>query len=172
MVPIDPVTIAFIGVLLGICARTALPYLRKARAERLEWSHRYTASAVATSILCLIVAALTFPAFTVPEDFFSPCVACCVRVGFGVDSAVIEGCGMDFPEEDRTVEHEEKLQFDDMNEALVYIAEKMGTIEEVGKATQQEIVLLRKDFLKFMKYIIALAILAICALAGVRLILS
>jgi hypothetical protein len=47
----------------------------------------------------------------------------------------------------------------------------MGAIEEVGKATQQEIVLLRKDFLKFMKYIIALAILAVCALAGVRLIL-
>jgi hypothetical protein len=78
---------------------------------------------------------------------------------------------MGVPEEDRAVEQEEKLQFDDMNDALVYIAEKMGAIEEVGKATQQEIVLLRKDFLKFMKYIIALAILAICALAGVRLIL-
>jgi len=78
---------------------------------------------------------------------------------------------MGFPEEDRAVEQEKKLQFDDMNEALVYIAEKMGAIEEVGKATQQEIVLLRRDFLKFMKYIIALAILAICALAGVRLIL-
>jgi hypothetical protein len=76
---------------------------------------------------------------------------------------------MDLPEEDGTVEQEKKLQFNDMNEALVYIAEKMGAIEEVGKATQQEIVLLRKDFLKFMKYIIALAILAICALAGVRL---
>jgi len=46
----------------------------------------------------------------------------------------------------------------------------METIEEVGKATQQEVVLLRKDFLKFMKYIIALAILAIGALAGVCLI--
>jgi hypothetical protein len=79
---------------------------------------------------------------------------------------------MGVPEEDeRTVEQEKKLQFNDINDALVYIAEKMGAIEEVGKATQQEIVLLRKDFLKFMKYIIALAILAICALAGVRLIL-
>jgi hypothetical protein len=78
---------------------------------------------------------------------------------------------MAIPEEDGTVEQEKKLQFDDMNEALVYIAEKMGAIEEIGKATQQEIVLLRKDFLKFMKYIIALAILALCALAGVRLIL-
>jgi hypothetical protein len=78
---------------------------------------------------------------------------------------------MGLPEEDRAVEQEKKLQFNDMNDALVYIAEKMGAIEEVGKATQQEIVLLRKDFLKFMKYIIALAILAICALAGVRLIL-
>jgi len=78
---------------------------------------------------------------------------------------------MGVPEEDGTVEQEEKLQFDDMNDALVYIAEKMGAIEAVGKATQQEIVLLRRDFLKFMKYIIALAILAICALAGVRLVL-
>jgi hypothetical protein len=76
---------------------------------------------------------------------------------------------MGVPEENRAVEQEKKLQFDDMNEALVYIAKKMGAIEEVGKATQQEIVLLRKDFLKFMKYIIALAILAVCALAGVRL---
>jgi hypothetical protein len=75
------------------------------------------------------------------------------------------------PEEDGAVEQEKNLQFNDMNEALVYIAEKMGAIEEVGKATQREIVLLRKDFLKFMKYIIALAILAICALAGVRLVL-
>ena len=78
---------------------------------------------------------------------------------------------MGVPEEDRAVELEKKLQFDDMNDALVYIAEKMGAIEEIGKATQQEIVLLRKDFLKFMKYIIALAILTICSLAGVRLIL-
>jgi len=76
---------------------------------------------------------------------------------------------MGLPEEDRAVEQEKKLQFNDMNEALVYIAEKMGGIEEVGKATQREIVLLRKDFLKFMRYIIVLAILAICALAGVRL---
>ena len=78
---------------------------------------------------------------------------------------------MNFSEEDRTLEREKKPQFDDMNDALVYIAEKMGAIEEIGKATQQEIVLLRKDFLKFMKYIIALAILALCALAGVRPIL-
>lgn len=79
---------------------------------------------------------------------------------------------MAVPEKDgAVVDQAKKLEFNDMNDALVYIAEKMGAIEEVGKATQQEIVLLRKDFLKFMKYIIALAILAICALAGVRLIL-
>ena len=78
---------------------------------------------------------------------------------------------MGVPKENGAVEQKEKFQFDDMNEALVYIAEKLGAIEEVGKATQQEIVLLRKDFLKFMKYIIALAVLAICALAGVCLIL-
>jgi len=62
-----------------------------------------------------------------------------------------------------------KLQFNDINDALIYVAEKLEAIEEIGKATQLEIVLLRKDFLKFMKYIIALAILAICALADVRL---
>jgi uncharacterized membrane protein YdjX (TVP38/TMEM64 family) len=97
MVPIDPVTIAFIGLLLGICARTALPYLRKARAERLEWSHRYTASAVATFILCLIAAALVFPAFTVPEDFFLHVLLGAFAFGFGVDSAVIEGSEWVFP---------------------------------------------------------------------------
>jgi hypothetical protein len=69
------------------------------------------------------------------------------------------------------VASEEELQFNDTNEALVYIAQKLGAIEEINRDTQREIVLLRKDFLKFMKYIIALAILAICALAGVRLIL-
>ena len=64
---------------------------------------------------------------------------------------------------------EEELNFDDAKEALVYIAQKLGKIEEISKNTQIEIVLLRKDFLKFMKYIIFLAIMAICALAGVRL---
>jgi hypothetical protein len=54
---------------------------------------------------------------------------------------------MAVPEEDGTVEQEKKLQFDDMNDALVYIVGKNGVIEEIGKATQREIVLLRKDFL-------------------------
>jgi len=49
-----------------------------------------------------------------------------------------------------------------MNEALVYLAEKMRAIEEVGKAILHEIVLLLKDFIKFVKYLIFLAILAIC----------
>lgn len=68
-------------------------------------------------------------------------------------------------------EKEEELNFDDAKEALVYIAQKLGEIKEVNKNTQMEIFLLRKDILKFMKCIIALAILAICALAGVRLVL-
>jgi len=76
--------------LLGICARTALPYLRKARAQQIEWSHRYTASAVASFILCLIVTALVFPMFTVPEDFFLQVLLSAFAFGFGVDSAVIE----------------------------------------------------------------------------------
>jgi len=64
---------------------------------------------------------------------------------------------------------EDKLEFDDAKEALVYIAQKLGAIEEINRDTQREIILLRGDFLKFMKYIIALAILAICALARARL---
>jgi len=63
----------------------------------------------------------------------------------------------------------EELNFDDANEALVYIAQKLGEIKEISKNTQMEIFLLRKDILKFMRYIIVLAILAVCALAGVRL---
>ena len=63
----------------------------------------------------------------------------------------------------------EELNFGDANEALVYIAQKLGEIKEISKNTQMEIFLLRKDILKFMRYIIVLAILAVCALAGVRL---
>jgi uncharacterized membrane protein len=97
VITFDAVTIAFIGVLLGICARTALPYLRKAKREHIEWSHRYTVSAVATFILCLIVAILVFPAFTVPEDFFLHIFFGAFAFGFGVDSAVIEGAEWVFP---------------------------------------------------------------------------
>jgi len=63
----------------------------------------------------------------------------------------------------------EKLEFNDANEALVYIAQKLCAIEEINRDTQREIILLRKDFLRFMKYIIFWAIFAICLLAGVRL---
>lgn len=97
MTSLDSATIAFIGVLLGICARTVLPYLRKAKTARVEWSHRYTASAVASFILCLIVAALVFPLFTVPEDFFLHVLLAAFAFGFGVDSAVIEGSEWVFP---------------------------------------------------------------------------
>jgi len=69
------------------------------------------------------------------------------------------------------MEKGDELEFNDAKEALVYIAQRLGAIEEINRDTQREIILLRKDFLKFMKYIIVLAILAICALAGVRLIL-
>jgi hypothetical protein len=67
------------------------------------------------------------------------------------------------------MEREDKLEFNDAKEALVYIAQKLGAIEEINRDTQREIIMLRKDFLKFMKYIIVLAIMAICTLAGVRL---
>jgi len=97
MVPIDSTIIAFIGVLLGICARTALPYLRKARAQQLEWSHKYTLSAVASFILCLIATMLTFPSFTVPEDFFLYVFLAAFTFGYGVNSGVIEGLEWFFP---------------------------------------------------------------------------
>jgi hypothetical protein len=67
------------------------------------------------------------------------------------------------------MEREDRLEFNDAKEALVYIAQKLGAIEEINRDTQREIIMLRKDFLKFMKYVIVLAILAICTLAGVRL---
>jgi len=51
-------------------------------------------------------------------------------------------------------EEEEELNFDDVKEVLIYIAQKLGKIEEISKNAQMEIVLLRKYFLKFMKYII------------------
>jgi hypothetical protein len=52
------------------------------------------------------------------------CFACkVVLYRFGVDCAFIES--VDFPKEVGILEQKKKLQVDDMNEALVYIAEKM-----------------------------------------------
>jgi predicted small secreted protein len=71
--------------------------LRKARAQQVEWSHRYTVSAVASLILCIIVTALVFPMFTVPEDFFLHVLLSAFAFGFGVDGAFIETAEWVFP---------------------------------------------------------------------------
>lgn len=97
MIPFDSTTIAFIGVLLGICARTALPYLRKLKDQQVTWSHRYTASAAASFVLCLIAAMLVFPSYEVAEDLFPYVFLAAFSFGYGVNSGVIEGLEWLFP---------------------------------------------------------------------------
>lgn len=97
MISLDSTTIAFIGVLLGICARAVLPYLRKLRDQQLVWSHKYTASAAASLILCLIAAMLVFPSYEVAEGLFPYVFLAALSFGYGVNSGVIEGLEWLFP---------------------------------------------------------------------------
>lgn len=87
----NPVIVAFIGVFLGIVSRTAFPYLRKVAAgEKLEWCHDYTAAALATLVLCIIVTALVFPGLLVPETGILWPLLTGYVFGFGFDALVIE----------------------------------------------------------------------------------
>ena len=83
--------VAFIGVLVGIIARAAFPYLRKISAGMgLEWQHRYTATIVASFLLCLIVTMLVFPGFVVPEAEASMVFLMAFIFGFGFEALVAE----------------------------------------------------------------------------------
>lgn len=87
----NPVTVAFIGVFLGIVSRTAFPYLRKVAAgEKLKWNHDYTAAALATLVLCIIVTALVFPGLMVTETGILWPFLMGYIFGFGFDALIIE----------------------------------------------------------------------------------
>lgn len=83
--------IAFVGVLVGIIARAAFPYLRKiSGGEELKWERRYTASLVASLVLSLIVTLLVFPGFVAPQaEAFSVFVMAFI-FGFGFEALVNE----------------------------------------------------------------------------------
>ena len=82
---------AFLGVLTGIIARAAFPYLRKISAGmKLEWEHRYTAAIVASFLLCLIVTMLVFPGFVAPEAEPFMVFIMAVVFGFGFEALVAE----------------------------------------------------------------------------------
>ena len=63
--------LAFLGIFVGVLLRTLLPALRKAleatEEEPFEWDHTYTLTAVASVFIALLVAAVAFPTFTIPE---------------------------------------------------------------------------------------------------------
>jgi len=79
---------AFIGILLGVLARSFLPYLRKTIKENLplSWEHKYTA----LLIVGVVASFLVYPRFQIPPDGFDVFVAAFV-FGFGIDALILEG---------------------------------------------------------------------------------
>ena len=69
----DTVTIAYIGVFVGVLLRTLLPYIRKLKdaeekKEEFSFDMKYVGTALFAVIVSFITATLIFPAFTIPED--------------------------------------------------------------------------------------------------------
>jgi len=95
---------AFIGILCGVLARSALPYLRKNIKENipLSWEHRYTA----LFLVGVVASFLVYPRFQIPPDGFDVFVAAFV-FGFGVDALVLEGWAWIEPEEEEEEEEHE-----------------------------------------------------------------
>ena len=85
-----PLTIAFVGLLLGVVARTAIPFLRKLRTGVVEdFGRKYLYSSIAAFIIALIVAALAFPQITTTDGLAS-IFAANFMVGFGMNSLINE----------------------------------------------------------------------------------
>lgn len=89
--------VTFFGLLLGVLARTALPWLRKVQAGQAgRFGRRYLYSALASAAIGLILTLVLFPKFeAVPgsaglEAFFKQfCLA--FGFGFGWNALVNEG---------------------------------------------------------------------------------
>ncbi len=69
----DTVTIAYIGVFVGVLMRTLLPYARKLKEaegdnKQLAFDIKYVGTAIFAVIVSFITATLIFPTFTIPED--------------------------------------------------------------------------------------------------------
>lgn len=89
--------VTFFGLLLGILARTALPWLRKVQAGRVRgFDRRYLYSALASAAIGLILTLLLFPKFeAVPENATFEAMfklfALAFGFGFGWNALVNEG---------------------------------------------------------------------------------
>jgi len=79
--------IKFLGILLGVLARSLLPWLRKLRAGRVRrFSRRYVYSAVASFIIGFIITLVIFPQFDAAkaaEGFDAYFKLFCLAFGFG-----------------------------------------------------------------------------------------
>lgn len=89
--------IKFLGILLGVLARTLLPWLRKLREGRVQrFNKRYIYSAVASFILGLLVTLVVFPQFDAAKgagDFDAYFKLFCLAFGFGFgwNALLLEG---------------------------------------------------------------------------------
>lgn len=68
----NPITVAFLGVFLGVLSRTVLPYLRKRKEAReggkeLAFDIQYVQTALYSLVVSGIVTALIFPSYAVPS---------------------------------------------------------------------------------------------------------
>jgi hypothetical protein len=100
--------VAFIGLLLGIATRLALPFIRKLKDGTIDhWEFKYTLSAAASLLFTLIVGFLAIGTLTVPDvasaqvtaDFAFKVVAANFLVGFGMTSLINEVTAMGSMEE-------------------------------------------------------------------------
>jgi H+/Cl- antiporter ClcA len=89
--------IKFLGILLGVLARTLLPWLRKLRGGRIQhFNKRYFYSALASFILGFILTLVIFPQFDVAgtaENFDAYFKLFCLAFGFGFgwNALLLEG---------------------------------------------------------------------------------
>jgi putative copper export protein len=89
--------VTFFGLLLGVLARTALPWLRKVQAGRVRgFDRRYLRSALASAAIGLILALVLFPRFeavpgTATFEAFFKLFALAFGFGFGWNALVNEG---------------------------------------------------------------------------------
>lgn len=70
----DAVTIAYIGVFVGVLLRTLLPYIRKLKeaegdTKQLAFDIKYVGTAIFAMIISFVVSALIFPTFEIPETY-------------------------------------------------------------------------------------------------------